>query len=95
MAVPAYCANALATAAAATIVVAGTSTAGAGAAVDAATGVPRQPVDQVLRLPALRQCRLRAELLQLRDGLRAKKKHQTKRVSHERRLTDKPHEQLL
>ena len=79
MAVPAYCANALATAAAAAIVVAGTSTststsaAGAGAAVDAATGVPRQPVDQVLLLPALRQCRLRAELLQLRDGLRENK----------------------
>ena len=75
MAVPAYCATALAATAPATTVVAGsrTTATAAAAAVDAAIRVPRQPVDQVLLLPALRQCRLRAELLQLRDGLRENK----------------------
>jgi hypothetical protein len=75
MAVPAHSATALATAAPAAILITGTSTSAsaAGAAVDAATGVPRQPVDQVLLLPAFRQCRLRAELLQLRDSLRENK----------------------
>ena len=72
MAVPAHCATALATAAPATTVVAGSgTTAAATAAAATANRVPRQPLDQVLLLPALRQCRLRAELLQLRDGLRA------------------------
>ena len=71
MAVPAHCATALATAAPTTTVVAGSRTTAATTA--AANRVPRQPVDQVLLLPALRQCRLRAELLQLRDGLRADK----------------------
>ena len=70
MAVPSHCATALATATPATTIVAGSRTIAA-ATVDAAIRVPRQPVDQVLLLPALRQCRLRAELLQLRDGLRA------------------------
>jgi hypothetical protein len=70
MAVPAHCATALATAAPATTVVAGSHTIAAAAAT-AANRVPQQPLDQVLLLPALRQCRLRAELLQLRDGLRA------------------------
>ena len=73
MAVPAHCATALATAAPTTTVVAGsrtTAAAATAAAAAAANRVTRQPVDQVLLLPALRQCRLRAELLQLRDGLR-------------------------
>ena len=70
MAVPAHCATALATATPADAVVVDSRTIAA-AAVDAAIRVPRQPLDQLLLLPALRQCRLRAELLQLRDGLRA------------------------
>jgi hypothetical protein len=44
--------------------------AAAAAAADVTPGVPRQPVDQLLLLLALRQSRLRAEILQARDGLR-------------------------
>jgi hypothetical protein len=92
MAVPAHSATALAAAAPAAIIAAGSRTIAA-AAVDAATGAPRQPIDQVLLLPALRQCRLRAELLQLRDGLRADRKHRTQRVSHGHEATTKPNGQ--
>jgi hypothetical protein len=66
---PQFTAAALGVAAAATIVAAGTS-ASAGPAVEAATRVLRQPADQILLLAGLRQSRLRAELLQIRDGLR-------------------------
>jgi hypothetical protein len=58
-------------AAAAAIVVTGTSPSAA-PAVEATTGVLRQPVDQILLLPGLRQFESRAEFLQLRDGLRAR-----------------------
>ena len=74
---PHFTAAALGVAAAAAIVVAGTS-ASAAPAVEAATWVLRQPVDQILLLPGLRQSRLRAELLQIRDGLRT-----DARVPHE------------
>ena len=72
MTVPAHCATALAAAAPAATVAAGSRTAAAAAAT-AVNRVLRQPVDQLLLLPAFRQCRLRAELLQLRDGLRENK----------------------
>ena len=62
----------LGVAAAAAIVAAGTS-ASAAPAVEAANRVQHhQPVDQILLLPGLRQFESRAELLQLRDGLRAR-----------------------
>jgi hypothetical protein len=78
-AVPPHFTAALSVAAAASIVAAGTS-ASAAPAVEAATGVLRQPVDQVLLPPGLRQFKSRAELLQLRDGLRARgRTNQTKR----------------
>jgi hypothetical protein len=79
MVVPAHCTASfgLATAAiAVTCASAGPTT----SAVDAASTVPLQPVDQLLLLPGLPHSRLRAELLQLRDGLRAGK-HKAKRVS--------------
>jgi hypothetical protein len=71
MAVPAHCTAAvrIAAAAAAAIITSAAATSAA-ATVDVAPRVPRQPVDQLLLLPALRQSRLRAELLQVRDGLR-------------------------
>jgi hypothetical protein len=46
-----------------------TTSASAAPAAEAATGVLHQPVDQILLLPGLRQFKLRAEPLQLRDGL--------------------------
>jgi hypothetical protein len=47
-----------------------TTSASAAPAAEAATAVMhQQPVDQILLLPGLRQFKLRAELLQLRDGL--------------------------
>jgi hypothetical protein len=77
MAVPAHCTAALriAAAAAATIAVAGASASAstAAAAADGGTGVTLQPVDQILLLPADRQSKLGAELLQRRDGLRVRK----------------------
>ena len=79
MAVPAHCTAALGLAAAA-IVAVGASAGSITSAIDGASAVPLQPVDQVLLLPGLRQWYLRAELLQLRDGLRAGK-HKAKRVS--------------
>jgi hypothetical protein len=69
--VPALCSAALGVAAAATIVVAGTR-ASAAPAVEAATEMPRQPVDQILLLPDLRPLKSGAQLLQLGDGLRAR-----------------------
>jgi hypothetical protein len=69
IAVPAYCTAALGLAAAA-IAAAGAS-AGSTSAVETASAVVLlQPVDQLLLLPGLPHSRLRAELLQLRDGLR-------------------------
>ena len=80
MAVPAHCTAALGLAAAAAIVAAG-AIAGSASAGRAASAVPLQSVDQLLLLPGLPHSRLRAELLQLRDGLRAGK-HKVGRVSH-------------
>ena len=69
MAVPAHCTAAVGiAAAAAAAIITSAATASAAAAVDVAPRTPRQPVDQLLLLPALRQSRLRAELLQIRDG---------------------------
>jgi hypothetical protein len=65
MAVPAHWTAAPGTGAAATVVDS------ASVSADVTTGVPYQPVDQLLLLPSFRQSRFRAELLQLRDGLRA------------------------
>jgi hypothetical protein len=79
MAVPAHSTPALGLAAAA-IVAVGASAGSTTAAVDAASVVPLQPVDQLLLLPGLPHSRLRAELLQLRDGLRAGN-HKVGRVS--------------
>ncbi len=69
MTVPALCTAALGVAAAAAIVVAADTGASAAPTAEAATEMPRQTVDQVLLLPGLRQSHLRAQLLQLRDGL--------------------------
>jgi hypothetical protein len=99
VAVPAHCtagigttaataAAAAAAATAATIVVAGASASAAAVTADAAdaTGVPLQPVDQLLFLPGLRQSRLRAEHLQVRDGLRTHEFH-TERISRGATIT--------
>jgi hypothetical protein len=77
MAVPAHCTPAIELAAAANAVAC--ASAGSIFAGGAASAVPLQPVDQVLLLPGLPHSRLRAELLQLRDGLRAGK-HKAQRV---------------
>ena len=79
MAVSAHCTAALGTSAsAATTTSAAAAHAAAAAVADVTPGVPRQPVDKLLLLLALRQSRLRAEILQARDGLRT-----DARVPHE------------
>jgi hypothetical protein len=83
VAVPPHCAAYLgvAAAAAAAVVVACTS-ASAAPAVEAAAGVPCQPVDEILLRPGLRQFQSGAELLQVGDGLRARgRTHQTQSAS--------------
>jgi hypothetical protein len=70
--VPALCtAAALGVTAAALVVAAGTS-ASAAPAIEAATEMPHQTVDQILLLPGLRQLKSGAQLLQLGDGLHAR-----------------------
>jgi hypothetical protein len=78
MAVPAHCTTALGLAAAAAAVA--RTSAGSTSATGTASAVLLQPVDQLLLLPGLPHSRVRAELLQLRDGLRAGK-HTRWRVS--------------
>jgi hypothetical protein len=68
--VPALCTAALGVAAAAPLVVAAGTRAGAApASIEAATEMPHQTVDQILLLPGLRQLKSGA---QLGDGLRAR-----------------------
>jgi hypothetical protein len=69
--VPALFTAALGVTAAAAVIAAGTS-ASAAPAIEAATEMPRQTVDQILLLPGLRQLISGAQLLQLGDGLRAR-----------------------
>ena len=71
VAVPLLCTAARRVIAAAIVVVADTS-ASAAPAVEDATEMPRQTVDQILLLPGLRQLISGAQLLQLGDGLRAR-----------------------
>jgi hypothetical protein len=72
VAVPALCTAARGVATAAAIVAAAGARASAAPAVEDATEVPRQTVDQVLLLPGLRQQKSGTQLLQLGDGLRAR-----------------------
>jgi hypothetical protein len=82
MTVPALCTAALGVAATAALAVAADTGASAAPAVEAATEMPRQTVDQILLLPGLRQLKSGAQLLQLGDGLRARgPKNQTQRES--------------
>ena len=69
---PAAGAAALGVVAAAAIVIVADTRASAAPAVEAATEMLRQTVDQILLLPGLRQVKLGAQLLQLGDGLRAR-----------------------
>jgi hypothetical protein len=79
VAVPPHCAAALGVATAAATVVATCTSPSAAPAVEAAVGVPCQPVDQILLRPGLRQFQSGAEILQVGDGLRARgQTHQTK-----------------
>jgi hypothetical protein len=71
VAVPPLCAAALGVAAAAAAIAVGTS-ASTAPAVEDATEMPRQTVDQILLVPGLRQLISGAQLLQLGDGLRAR-----------------------
>jgi hypothetical protein len=70
--VPALCTAALGVTAAAALVVAADTGASAATAIEAATEMPHQTVDQILLLPGLRQLKSGAQLLQLGDGLRAR-----------------------
>ena len=77
VAVAALCTAALGITAAALVVTVDTS-ASAAPAVEAATEMPRQTVEQILLLPGLRQLKLGAHLLQLSHVLRARgQTHQT------------------
>jgi hypothetical protein len=58
--------------AAATIIAVTDTSASAAPAIEAATELPRQTVDQILLLPGLRQLKSGAQLLQLGYGLRAR-----------------------
>jgi hypothetical protein len=71
VAVPALCTAALGVTAATAIIAAADTGASAAPSAEAATEMPRQTVDQIPRLPGLRQLILGAQLLQLVDGLRA------------------------
>jgi hypothetical protein len=77
VAVPPLCAAALRVTTTAIVVTVITS-ASAAPAVEDATEMPRQTVDQILLLPGLRQLESDAQLLQLGCGLRARgQTHQT------------------
>jgi hypothetical protein len=77
VAVPLLCTAALGVTAAAIVVTVDTS-ASAAPAVEDATEMPRQTVDQILLLPGLWQLKSGAQLLQLSHGLRARgQTHQT------------------
>jgi hypothetical protein len=68
--VPAYLSTAARTSTAPTLVTVAGAPPAPAPAVHAHAAVLRQLVDEVLLLPGLRQSRVRAQLLQLRDGLR-------------------------
>jgi hypothetical protein len=72
VAVPALCTAARGVATTAAIVAAAGARASAAPAVEDATEVPRQTVDQVLLLPGLRQQKSGTQILQLSHGLRAR-----------------------
>jgi hypothetical protein len=72
VAVPSLCTAAVGVTATTALVVTVDTSASAAPAVEAATEMPRQTVDQILLLPGLRQLISGAQLLQLGDGLRAR-----------------------
>jgi hypothetical protein len=86
--VPALCTAALGIAAAAIVVAAGTG-ASAAPAVEAATEMPHQTVDQILLLPGLRQLKSGAQFLQLGDGLHAR--GQRNQMQRESKASGKGH----
>jgi hypothetical protein len=73
VAVPPLCTATLGVTATTTIVVVADTCASAAPAVEAVAEMPRQTVDQILLLPGLRHLKSGAQLLQLGDGLRARR----------------------